>query len=163
LPLADASVDAVVSANLLEHIADDERALTEMARILRPGSRAIIVVPAGPSTYDYYDRFLGHERRYARRELATKARAAGFRVEEDIHIAALLYPAFWLVKQRNRLLYDRLEGDALRERVARDIARTGDSRIGSLLWRAEERLGTAGIRFPWGVRGLVALRRGCAK
>ena len=40
------------------------------ARILRPGARAVIVVPAGPGTYDYYDRFLGHERRYARGELA---------------------------------------------------------------------------------------------
>ena len=46
--------------------------LREMRRVLRPGGRAVIVVPAGPRLYDYYDRFLGHERRYARGELAAR-------------------------------------------------------------------------------------------
>ena len=79
LPLQDASVDAAVSANLLEHVPDDARALAEIFRILRPGARAVIVVPVGPGNYDYYDRFLGHERRYASGELARKADAAGAR------------------------------------------------------------------------------------
>ena len=61
-------------------------ALGEIVRVLRPGARAVIVVPAGPGTYDYYDRFLGHERRYARGELAAKARAAGLEVLEDVHL-----------------------------------------------------------------------------
>ena len=63
LPLADDSVDAVCCANLLEHVPDDRRALQEVARVLRVGGRAVIVVPAGPVSDDYYDRFLGHERR----------------------------------------------------------------------------------------------------
>ena len=86
--------------------------------MLRPGGRAVIVVPAGPGTYDYYDRFLGHERRYGRGELAGKARAAGLEVLEDAHLGALLYPAFWAVKKRNRRRYDHLRGAALEERVA---------------------------------------------
>ena len=70
----------------------------------------MIVVPVGPGNYDYYDRFLGHERRYASGELARKARAAGFEVLEDIHLGAPLYPAFWAVKQRNRRRYEHLAG-----------------------------------------------------
>ena len=66
LPLEDASVDAAVSANLLEHVPDDRAALAELRRVLRAGARAVFVVPAGPGNYDYYDRFLGHERRYGR-------------------------------------------------------------------------------------------------
>src|ERR1700727_1968292 len=77
LPLVDASVDAVVSANLLEHVPDDVRALAEIARVLRPRGRAVIVIPWGPRNYDYYDRFLHHERRYAAGELARKARGGG--------------------------------------------------------------------------------------
>jgi SAM-dependent methyltransferase len=156
LPIADGSVDVVVSANLLEHVHDDQRALAEIRRVLRPGARAVIVVPAGPSTFDYYDRFLGHERRYARRELSRKALEAGLEVDEDAYIASLLYPPFWLVKQGNRLRYGRLEGDALKQHVARDIARTRDSRMGRLLRRIEER---AGLRLPFGIRNLVVARR----
>jgi len=159
LPLADRSVDAVVSANLLEHVPDDSRALREIARVLKPGARAVIVVPAGPGTYDYYDRFLAHERRYARGELARKCRQAGLEPLEDRYIASLLYPAFWLVKQRNRRRYDHLDGAALESRVARDIAGTRDSRAGNVAWHLEERLVGAGVRLPFGIRCLVLARR----
>jgi SAM-dependent methyltransferase len=159
LPLADASVGAVVSANLLEHIPDDDRALREVGRVLRPGGRAVVVVPFGAGTYDYYDRFLSHARRYGRGELATKCRRAGFDVLEDGHIASLLYPAFWLVKRRNRLLHDGLRGEALKARVAADIARTRDSRAGNVIWRLEDRLARGGLRLPFGIRSLVVARR----
>jgi SAM-dependent methyltransferase len=154
--LVDHSVDAIVSANLLEHIPNDRRALTEIHRVLRPGALAIIVVPAGPNTYDHYDRFLGHERRYARGELSRKAVASGLDVVEDVYIASLLYPLFWLVKQRNRLRYGHLEGEALKHRVARDIARTRDLRVDRFLRRVEE---GRRLRLPFGVRNLVVVRR----
>ncbi|HUA75579.1 MAG TPA: class I SAM-dependent methyltransferase [Solirubrobacteraceae bacterium] len=159
LPLADESVDAALSANLLEHVPDDERALREMARVLRPGARAVIVIPAGPGNYDYYDRFLGHERRYARGELAGKARAAGFEVLEDAHLGAPLYPAFWAVKQRNRRRFEHLRGEALEAKVRQDIERTTDSGLGRLACALEERLLGLGIRLPFGIRGLTVLRR----
>jgi SAM-dependent methyltransferase len=159
LPLEDESVDAALSANLLEHVPDDRGALVEIRRVLRAGARAVFVVPAGPSTYDYYDRFLGHERRYARGELAGKARQAGLEVIEDIYLGSLLYPPFWLVKQRNRRLYAALEGEALESRVASDIAGTHDSRVGRLACRLERGLLRRGVRLPFGIRGLTVVRR----
>lgn len=159
LPFCDSSLDGVVSANLLEHVPDDGRALAEIARALAPGRRAVIVVPAGKGLYDYYDRFLGHERRYGRGELAARARDAGFEVIEDLHIAALLYPAFWLVKKRNRIRHRALAGEALERQVAADIGRTRDSRIGRVAWRLERLLVAGGVRLPFGVRSLVVLRK----
>jgi SAM-dependent methyltransferase len=159
LPLQDASVDVAVSANLLEHVLDDERALAESIRILRPGGRAVIVVPVGPGNYDYYDRFLGHQRRYARGELARKGQAVGFEVVEDIHLGAPLYPAFWAVKQRNRRLYEQLQGEALEAKVRNDMGRTRDSVLGRFACRLEERLLAHGVRLPFGIRGLTVLAR----
>ena len=159
LPLRDATVDAVVSANLLEHVPDDTGALRELHRVLRPGGVAAIVIPAGPGTYDYYDRFLGHERRYARGELAGKARSAGFEVLRDTHIGALIYPAFWAVKRRNRRVHPAPTADEMRELVERDIARTSDSRLGALTTRIERALTRRGISLPAGIRGLTVLRR----
>ncbi|MBV9336490.1 MAG: class I SAM-dependent methyltransferase [Solirubrobacterales bacterium] len=159
LPLEDESLDAVVSANLLEHVPDDRRALREIARALKPGGSAALVVPAGPRTFDYYDRFLGHERRYARGELSEKCRAAGLEPREDRHLGSLLYPAFWLVKQRNRRRYDHLRGEALAGRVTQDIARTRDSRLGEFTWHVEDRLVHAGMRLPFGIRSFVVAWR----
>jgi SAM-dependent methyltransferase len=148
-----------VSANLLEHVPDDRAALAELRRVLRPGARAAFVVPFGPRTYDYYDRFLGHERRYGRGELAAKARQAGLEVVTTGYLGSLLYPAFWLVKQRNRRLHGQLEGDALEVRVADDIARTRRSRSAQLVAGIDRRLGSLGLTLPFGIRCLTVVRR----
>ncbi len=159
LPFADAALDAVVSANLLEHVPDDVGALREMHRSLRPGGVAVVVVPRGPDLYDYYDRFLGHERRYARGEMAGKAVEAGFVVDDDIHLGSILFPAFWGVKKRNRRRFGHLTGDALTAQVERDVDRTQGSRLGAAACRFERRLIAAGVRLPFGIRGLTVLRR----
>ncbi|MGE0067175.1 MAG: class I SAM-dependent methyltransferase [Solirubrobacterales bacterium] len=159
LPIIDRSDDAVVSANLLEHVPDDVGALAEMLRVLRPGGRAVIVIPAGPGTYDYYDRFLGHERRYGRGELAGKARRVGFEILEDAYLGSLIFPVFWAVKKRNRRRFGDLRGADLEQRVARDIANTQDSSLGAWSCRLERWLLRRSLRIPFGIRGLTVLRR----
>jgi SAM-dependent methyltransferase len=42
LPVADATVDAVVSTQVLEHVDDPARYLAECARVLRPGGRLLL-------------------------------------------------------------------------------------------------------------------------
>ncbi len=48
LPLATASVNLVLSSHVLEHIPDDAAAIAELARVLRPGGTAIVLVPCDP-------------------------------------------------------------------------------------------------------------------
>jgi ubiquinone/menaquinone biosynthesis C-methylase UbiE len=164
LPLADASVDAVVSANLLEHVPDDERVLGEIFRIMRPGARAVVVIPLGPGTYDYFDRFSGHVRRYARGELVRKAQGAGLRALEEVCLGAPLYPGFWAIKQLNRRRYRHLRGESLKRMGASHMEDTRDSRIGRIACRLEETLLDHGVKLPFGIRGLTVLARpgGCS-
>jgi SAM-dependent methyltransferase len=45
LPFPAASFDSVVSIQSIEHVPDAERVLAEVARVLRPGGRAVFVTP----------------------------------------------------------------------------------------------------------------------
>lgn len=45
LPLPDASVDAVVMLEVLEHLREPQAALAEAARVLRPGGRLLLSMP----------------------------------------------------------------------------------------------------------------------
>ncbi len=45
LPVADASVDALHCDGALEHFPDPDKGLGEIRRILKPGGRAVLVVP----------------------------------------------------------------------------------------------------------------------
>jgi SAM-dependent methyltransferase len=44
-PVDDAAFDAVLCTQVLEHVADVEQAVAELARVMRPGAHAIISVP----------------------------------------------------------------------------------------------------------------------
>ena len=101
LPFGDGEFSAVVSADVLYHLDDDEAALREMARVLRPGGVAVINVPAHAWLWSYHDVAVDGRRRYARRELAAKLRRAGFTVERLTHWNTLLLP---LIVARRKLL-----------------------------------------------------------
>lgn len=45
LPFPDSSFDLILSHEVLEHVADDRQAAAEMARVLKPGGRAVVFVP----------------------------------------------------------------------------------------------------------------------
>ena len=49
IPLPDASYDVLICNHLLEHVADDRRALGEFYRILRPGGWGILLSPVDRS------------------------------------------------------------------------------------------------------------------
>ncbi|WP_435769253.1 class I SAM-dependent methyltransferase [Nocardioides sp. SYSU DS0651] len=99
LPVADASVDLVMSTDAWEHIDDHEAVARESHRVLRPGGRLLVAVPAGMALWSGHDVALGHVRRYERDQLAALARGAGFRVEDLWSWNVLLRP---VVRARRR-------------------------------------------------------------
>ena len=101
-PLPDACVDAVTALNVLEHIEDDVRALSQVRRILKPGGIVHIEVPSNPDLYDIYDEQLMHHRRYRVSELESKMRQAGLTVVRTTHLGFFPYPLFAAVKRQNK-------------------------------------------------------------
>lgn len=66
LPYPDASFDAAVAFDLLEHMEDDAAAVNEIARVLKPGGAFVFTVPAFGFLFSAHDRQLGHLRRYTK-------------------------------------------------------------------------------------------------
>ncbi len=88
--------DTVVSANVLEHVEDDDAALRQIFALLEPGGRVVLVVPMLRALYGSIDQAIHHFRRYERAELEEKLAKAGFEVETTAPINALGIPGWWL-------------------------------------------------------------------
>jgi SAM-dependent methyltransferase len=52
LPFADGLFDSCLCTEVLEHIPEDDRAVGELARCLRPGGQLLLSVPHPPAPYD---------------------------------------------------------------------------------------------------------------
>ena len=103
LPFHDASFDAIYSMGTIEHFAETESAVAEMARVLKPGGRAIIGVP---NRRDPFLRPLmatvlqalglyayGYEKSYSRPALRAMLERAGLVVTAE---TAILFIPGWL-------------------------------------------------------------------
>jgi glycosyltransferase involved in cell wall biosynthesis len=90
------SLDSVVCLNVLEHIEDDIAGLENLYGCLRPGGRAVVLVPQGPGVYGTLDEVLGHFRRYTRSELEQKMNKAGFRFERMLDFNRITYPGWYI-------------------------------------------------------------------
>jgi SAM-dependent methyltransferase len=66
LPFRDGSFDVVMASDVLEHIEQDDKAVSEIARVLRPGGLTILSVPAHEWLFSDHDTALQHFRRYSR-------------------------------------------------------------------------------------------------
>ena len=101
LPFREGSFDAVVSADVLYHVDDDERALREFVRVLRPGGVVVINVPAYRWLWSYHDVAVHSRRRYERRELIGKLKRSGLRPLQTTYWNSIPFP---LVVMRRKLL-----------------------------------------------------------
>jgi len=103
MPFPDASFDRVIAAEVLEHIPGDQRAMNEIARVLRPGGVAAVTVPAWlpericwALSDDYHNVPGGHVRIYTRPEIERKLARAGLAPGRRHHAHGLHSPYWWL-------------------------------------------------------------------
>ncbi len=105
LPFPDDSFDRIIASEVLEHVPDDEGALDELMRVLRPGGVLAATIPSWlpekicwALSDEYHAPFVvgGHVRIYTEDELRGKMRAAGLEPGPSHHAHALHSPYWWL-------------------------------------------------------------------
>ena len=80
------SVKTILSINTLEHIKDDQQAITNLSGSLTKGGHLIIFVPAFQMLFSHWDRSIGHFRRYSKSDLKTKLKQAGLRPIKSFYV-----------------------------------------------------------------------------
>ena len=80
LPFKDAAFSHTVCSEVLEHIQDDQAAVNEMARVMRPGGRMLVTFPHRRMYYWNDDRYVRHFRRYEIADMTERFERAGVKV-----------------------------------------------------------------------------------
>ena len=92
LPFADASFDLVCLFDTIEHIPDEEQALREVHRVLKPGGAVFVSVPAYQWLWSQNDRTAHHCRRYTAKRLRAVLRRAGLTPQKTSYFNSFLLP-----------------------------------------------------------------------
>lgn len=140
LPFARASFGSALAIAVLEHVPDDHAALSELARVLRPGGRAWVTVPhalrhispAFRAANRRHDRRLGHLRRYEAELLVDAGSAVGLSAR-DIQFTGHPVKVFQLATQA---LGDRLWWSCEQRDLRRSHVRRGSMQLSVLFERS---------------------------
>ena len=94
LPFRDEVFDVVAAFDVVEHCEPEGRALSELTRVLVPGGRLFISVPAYQWAWTAFDDENGHYRRYTRRRAVAAVAATGMVVDRATYAFSSVFPLF---------------------------------------------------------------------
>jgi len=117
-PISNNEFDHVICSHVLEHVSDDQKALTEIFRILKPSGTALLMVPIipnlsniieDPTEVDVNNRWRrfgqdDHVRLYSKEGWLSRIRNAGFKVSEILSQDLVQDPQSFGIKL-NSVLY----------------------------------------------------------
>jgi SAM-dependent methyltransferase len=140
-----AEFDVVGAFDVIEHIEDDQHVLRQMASAVVPGGGVIVTVPQHRFLWSGFDDLAHHHRRYTRRELVGRLRAAGLDVTRVTSFVSLLLPAMLASRARRAAPGGRRLDPADEFRISPFA-----NRVAAAVMRGELLLLRSGISFPAG-------------
>ncbi len=111
--IGEGQYDLIALLDVLEHIDDDHAALIGIKRLLRPGGRLLITVPAHQWMWSAHDIANHHFRRYSKGQLQRVIDAAGFKHSLLSSFNSLLFPLAVISRFAGRMLGKEGSDDAL--------------------------------------------------
>jgi SAM-dependent methyltransferase len=92
LSIPERNFDAVLCLDVLEHIDSEAAAIADFDRLLRPGGKLILTVPAHPELWNTHDVQMHHVRRYTREHLQELISDGGWQIDWLSYTNAVALP-----------------------------------------------------------------------
>ena len=89
LPFRSGAFSHTISSEVLEHLKDDQQAINEIARVMRPEGHFVVTFPHRKFYFGNDDRFVDHYRRYELNDMIERLNLAGL---EPVKIQKVLGP-----------------------------------------------------------------------
>ncbi len=100
----DRQFDVVLSMDVLEHLEDESWAIKEVARVLKPGGKFIVMVPAYQFLWGVQDEVAHHYRRYTLGGIKDKVLTSGeFKIVSSSYFNTILFLPIALVRLASRI------------------------------------------------------------
>lgn len=143
---------AIGMFDVLEHIVEDEKVLSQANTSLRPGGHLLLTVPQHQWLWSTTDDYACHVRRYTAADLHAKVHAAGFSIVRSTSFVAMLLPLMMLSRFSRRGADTEVAGAEL------SVAPWLNRLLGTAMM-AEAWMIRAGIDFPMGGSRFLIARK----
>jgi SAM-dependent methyltransferase len=111
LPFKEATFNVVGAFDVLEHIDEDVAALAEWMRVLKPGGKVVLTVPAYKWLWSEHDTSLHHHRRHTRKGIKQRAVEAGLDPVKVSYAIVFSLPLVVGFRWLNKLLGRKTDGE----------------------------------------------------
>jgi SAM-dependent methyltransferase len=112
LPFGTGAFDLVCALDIVEHVDDDNAALSEIARVANTGATVLLSAPLHASRWTAFDDFVGHRRRYEPEELRGRLARHGLSIGQSAIYGMqpkssrlLDFGMWWLTHNRKRAMW----------------------------------------------------------
>lgn len=147
------SFDIIIASDILEHIENEEKTLSEWHRILKPDGTLILFVPAFNFLWSVHDKINNHQRRYNMMQLRESLDKNRFLIKRSSYWNFTLFIPTAIMKLFKKILNSEEKDDFIEINPA----------INNFLFKLmkfENEILEKGINFPFGI-SLFAIAKKC--
>lgn len=163
LPFEENSFDWVCAFDVVEHVEDDKKAISEMNRVCKEQGKICITVPAFQSLWSHHDEVNQHFKRYKINEVVKlfdlQSDNSNFKILRKTYFNSFLFIPIWLFRKLNFLIPQQF----IRKGAGSDFEIYKENHfLDSILkgiFRIEKKLFQKNISFPFGVSLLFFVQK----